>query len=96
MDFSVLFKNGSALLSEPMNLGPLTGGEYIKVGINTGFYVPKADYDLLKTKADETGKLQFLGVTKSGAPIHGTREEILDHPESVGLVAWIKPEFCQW
>jgi hypothetical protein len=91
MDFAQLFKQGSNLLSDPMNLGPLDRGHYIQVGIGTGFYVPEDDFQTLQARANETHTVQFLGVTKAGAPILGTREEIHANPESAGLVAWIMP-----
>ena len=75
----------------PMNLGPLDRGHYIQIGLGTGFYVPESDFQLVQGRANETGRVQFLGVTKAGAPIHGTRDEIHANSESAGLVAWIMP-----
>lgn len=77
---------------EPMNLGPLNRGHYIQIGLGTGFYVPEADFQQVQERADETRQVQFLGVTKEGTPIHGTRDDIHANPQSAGLIAWIVPK----
>lgn len=86
------FFHGADLLADPMTLGPLTQGHYIQVGMGTGFYVPEADYQLALARATESRAVQFLGVTKAGAAIHGTRDDIHQHPHSAGVIAWIFPE----
>lgn len=79
------------LFDNPVNVGALTAGHYVQVGMGMGFYVPEEAFQSAQSKANLTGKIQFLGVTKNGVQIHGTREEILDHPNSAGVVAWIVP-----
>lgn len=76
----------------PRNLGPLESGVFIPVAAGAGFYVPELEYHELKALATATKRVQFLGVTKDGRCLFGTREQILDSPESAGLVAWIHPE----
>jgi hypothetical protein len=77
---------------EPHNMGPLTAGHYIQVGMGFGFYVPEADFAELQKLANVTHRIQFLGVTTTGEPIYGTREEIHARPDSAGLIAWIVPQ----
>jgi hypothetical protein len=79
-------------LASPRNFGPLTAGHYVQVGLGFGFYVPELDFAELQALANVTRNIQFLCVTKAGAPLYGTREEILEHPESAGVVAWIVPQ----
>ena len=74
------------------NLGPLTAGHYVQISLGTGFYVPERDFAELQKLANLTRKIQFLGVTKSGESMFGTREEIAARPDSAGLIAWIVPQ----
>jgi hypothetical protein len=74
------------------NLGPLSTGHYVQIGMGLGFYVPERDYADLQALANVTRRTQFLGITKTGEPLFGTREEIAAHPESAGLIAWIAPQ----
>jgi hypothetical protein len=85
------FFHGADLLADPMNLGPLDRGHYIQIGLGTGFYIPEADYQTAQSLANESRQVQFVGVTKAGLAIHGTREEIHANPESAGVIAWIMP-----
>lgn len=78
--------------SIPSVLGPVTTGHYIQIGMGLGFYVPESDYQLAKRTANATHRVQFLGVTLGGDPIHASREEILNREDSAGLVAWILPD----
>lgn len=80
-------------LSETLNMGPLDRGHYVQIGLGTGFYIPESDYEQAQAAADETRKCQFVGVTKAGYGLHGTREEILENPESSGVIAWIFPKY---
>lgn len=84
-------KNLFETLTASANLGPLESGHYVQIGMGLGFYVPEAAFQAAQAAANESRKVQFLGVTKAGEPITGTRESIFDHPESAGLVAWIVP-----
>jgi len=85
------FFHGLDPLAEPIVLGPLDRGHYIQVGLGTGFYVPEAEYQQAQAQANETRSVQFIGVTKAGAAIRGTRDEIHANPDSSGVVAWIMP-----
>lgn len=75
--------------SHPVNLGTLTAGHYVQVGMGMGFYVPEESYQAVQQIANETGRVQFLTVDKEGQPIHGTRDECLERGN--GCVAWIVP-----
>jgi len=79
-------------LADAMNLGPIEQGHYIQIGLGTGFYIPESDYEAAQSRANEMRQVQFVGVTRAGIPIHGTRDEIHANPESAGLVAWIFPK----
>lgn len=91
IDLKQLLKDAAGLMDHQINLGPLERGHYIQVGMATGFYIPEADYQTAQARANELHTIQFVGVTKAGAALHGDREEILAHPESAGIVAWITP-----
>lgn len=80
-------------------LGPLTsrpgieqGGHFIQVGVCSGFYIPEADYQLALDRANESGKVQFVGLAKNGSGIHATREALHVDPNCDGYIAWIFPE----
>ena len=75
----------------PVNVGPLQSGHYVQVGLGMGFYVPESDFEALQERANQTHKIQFLGVTKAGIPLTGSREQILDDPNTAGVCAWIVP-----
>ena len=79
----------------PSLVGPLTSGHYVQIGMGMGFYVPEEDYQRVQALADETRKVQFLGVTRNGQPLTGRRDEINNHPESAGMIAWIVPQGCR-
>jgi hypothetical protein len=77
---------------QPTIVGPLTAGHYIQVGSGCGFYVPVEAFDAAQSLANESGRVQFLGVTQSGQALSGSRDEILSNPDSAGVVAWITPK----
>lgn len=76
----------------PKNLGPLNDGHYVQVGLGFGFYVPESDYQELQRLANTTGRIQFLGITRDGNPLYGSRDAITAHPDSAGCIAWIVPK----
>lgn len=87
------FLSGEAeLLAGILNLGPLERGHYIQIGLGTGFYIPEADYQAAQARANELRAVQFVGITKGGKALHGTRDEIHGNRDSAGLVAWIFPQ----
>lgn len=92
LDLVCMITEGSALLASPMRLGPLTEGHYITIGCNVGFYLPELDFQAAQSRANELRKIQFLGLTRDGEILSGTREEILEHPDSAGVVAWVLPK----
>lgn len=75
----------------PSVVGPLTEGHYVQLGLGLGFYVPESDFQVAQQRANETGKVQFLGISKDGRALHGTREEIKAMPDLAGQIAWIVP-----
>ncbi|HKD38223.1 MAG TPA: hypothetical protein VKB78_15525, partial [Pirellulales bacterium] len=60
----------------------MNDGHYIAVGAGFGFFVSERDFRDLQDLANALGKVQFLGVTRDGQSLFGTREEILEHPDS--------------
>jgi hypothetical protein len=77
---------------DTITFGPLQAGHYVQISLGLGFYVPESDYKDLQREANRTNRTQYLGVTKSGQPLRGeSRDSVISHPESAGVVAWIVP-----
>ena len=72
-------------------VGPLRAGHYVQIALGLGFYVPEADYQRAQELANESGKVQFLGVTRDGRALAGTREQVLTSADSAGVCAWVVP-----
>lgn len=89
-----LFAALTATFGAQPSPGIREGGVYIQVGLGNGFYIPKADYDRAQALADETRKVQFVGLARDGSGLHGTREELLYNPNLAGFIAWIFPTGC--
>lgn len=92
MTIREFFSGQADLLADQLNLGPLSHGHYIQVGLGTGFYIPESAYQAAQAHANETRTVQFVGVARNGAALFGTRDEIHADPDSSGVVAWIFPQ----
>lgn len=72
--------------------GIAEGGHFITVGYCGGFYIPETDYLAALAIANETRKVQFVGLAKDGSGIHASREALHVDPNCDGYIAWIFPE----
>lgn len=72
-------------------VGPLRAGHYVQIALGLGFYVPESDYQCAQELANETGKVQFIGVTRDGRALAGTRDHVLNSADSAGVCAWVVP-----
>jgi len=78
-------------LAPPAHAGIAEGGHFIQVSMGHGFYIPEADFKLAQERANQLGKVQFVGLAHDGSAIHATREELHVDARCEGHIAWILP-----
>lgn len=64
----------------------------ISVGAGLSFQISQESFDRARAKANQTGKIHFVGLLEDGAELESTnRDEILS--AGAQSIAWIVPEF---